>query len=70
MSDKEWAERELRHFQREELMETERVKKAVEALEAAEKELALAKESLTGARGCVAEMNFQLEYFKEHGRLP
>jgi hypothetical protein len=70
MPDKEWAEKALLGFQRDELVEIERVKKAYEALEAAKKELADAKESLKGTRGCIAEMTWQLEYYKEHGKLP
>jgi hypothetical protein len=46
MPDKEWAEKALLDFQRDELVEIERVKKAYEALEAAKQELADAKESL------------------------
>jgi hypothetical protein len=70
MPDKEWVEKALLDFQRDELVEIERVKKAYEALEAAKKELADAKESLKGTRGCIVEMTWQLEYYKEHGKLP
>jgi len=70
MPDIEWVKKGLSDFQKDELAEIERVKKAYAALEAAKKELADAKESLKGTRGCIAEMEWQLEYYKEHGKLP
>jgi hypothetical protein len=70
MPDKEWAEKALHDFQRDELTETERVKKAFAAVVAAKKELSEARESLKGIRGCIAEMTWQLEYYEEHGKLP
>ena len=70
MPDKEWVEKALHDFQKDELSEIERVKKAHEAFEAAKKELADAKESLKGTRGCIAEMTWQLKYYDEHGKLP
>jgi hypothetical protein len=70
MADKEWAEKALSDFQKNELTAIERVKKAEDALEAAREELLSAKESLKGIRGCIAEMTWQLDYYKEHGKLP
>jgi len=70
MADKEWAEKALLDFQKSELEEMERVRKAYEALEAAKKELSDAKESLKGTRGCIVEMTWQLKHYDEHGRLP
>ena len=70
MPDKEWAEKALHDFQKDELEGIERVKKAHAALEAAKKEFADAKDSLKGTRGCIAEMTWQLEYYEEHGKLP
>jgi len=70
MADKEWAEKALHDFQKSELPAVERVKKAEEAMETAREELIAAKEALQGIRGCIAEMNWQLEYYKEHGKLP
>ena len=70
MADKEWAEKALRDFQASELPAVERVKKAEEAIEAAREELKAAKEALKGIQGCIAEMNWQLDYYKEHGKLP
>jgi hypothetical protein len=70
MADKEWAEKALLDFQRNEITEAERVKNAYAAFEAAKKELSEAKESLKGIRGCIAEMTWQLDYYKEHGKLP
>jgi citrate lyase synthetase len=70
MADKKWAEETLRDFQKIELTEIARVKKAEDALKAAKSELFAAKESLKGIRGCIAEMTWQLDYCKEHGQLP
>jgi hypothetical protein len=70
MPDKEWVEKALHDFQRDELTEVERVKKAYAAVEAANKELSEARESMKGIRGCIAEMTWQLDYYKEHGKLP
>jgi DNA repair ATPase RecN len=70
MADREWVEKALLDFQKNELTEIERVKKAYEAFEAAKKELSDAKESLKGIRGCIAEMTWQLDYFNKNGKLP
>jgi len=70
MADKEWAEKALQDFQASELSAVEDVKKAEEALETAKAKLITAKEVLKGIRGCIAEMNWQLDYYKEHGKLP
>jgi phage shock protein A len=70
MRDKEWAEKALRGFQQEETYAVERVKNAESNLANAKTELSEAKESLNGVRGCISEMTWQLEYLKEHGKLP
>jgi hypothetical protein len=70
MRDREWAEKALHDFQKDELTAIERVKKAHAALAAAKKELSEAKESLKGTRGCIAEITYQLKYYEEHGKLP
>jgi predicted nucleic acid-binding Zn-ribbon protein len=70
MSDIEWVLQELRHFQKEELEAAKRIENADAALAKAEAELATAKESLAGARGCIAEFEFQMKHLKEEGKLP
>jgi hypothetical protein len=70
MADKEWAEKELKDLQICELPAIDRVKKAKDALKSAKEEMFAAKESLKGIRGCIAEMTWQLDYYKEHGKLP
>jgi hypothetical protein len=64
------VEQALHDFQRDELTEVERMKKALVAVKAAKKEFSEAKESLKGIRGCIVEMTWQLDYYKEHGKLP
>ena len=68
--DYKWAVNGLHNFQRQEIEAVERIKKAEVDLANAKKELADAKESLKGIRGCIVEMEYQRKYFEEHGKLP
>jgi hypothetical protein len=70
MNAYDWVTAELCHFQKEEMSAIERVKIAKDNLTKARADLAAAQETLIGVRGGIAEFTWQMEYLKEHGKLP
>jgi predicted nucleic acid-binding Zn-ribbon protein len=70
MTDLEWVQKELARYEQEETEAQDRLIKAREGCIRAKKELAAAKESLAGIQGAKDEFKYQLEYVKEHGKLP
>jgi hypothetical protein len=69
MTDLEWVQQELDRYGQEE----ETVKRLVKIqndLVRVKAELAGARESLVGIRGTKREFQWQLNYMKEHGKLP
>jgi hypothetical protein len=70
MLDKEWVSQELRRYQDEEIAAIKQIQIAKDHLTKAKADLAAARETLTGVRGCILEFNFQMKCLKEHGELP
>jgi predicted nucleic acid-binding Zn-ribbon protein len=70
MSDIAWVKRELDRYENEEEETMKRLAKARSELTRAKAEYSATKELLAGIRGGKKEFLWQLDYWKEHGRLP
>jgi uncharacterized protein YnzC (UPF0291/DUF896 family) len=70
MNNKDWIEQELAQHHKDEIEAVNRVIRAQKEVSMAKAELAAAKEYLEGVRGGIKELEFQMDYFDLHGRLP
>jgi hypothetical protein len=70
MNDHAWVSQELRRYQDEEIAAIKQIQSAKDHITKAKADLAAARETLTGVRGCILEFTFQMKHLEEHGRLP